>query len=450
MKYTPHPYQDFSLQHVLNQPYTALLLEVGLGKSVISLTAIDQLLYHDFAVSKPLIIAPKRVAENTWGAEIAKWDHLKHLTISKIMGTVQQRLAAIKAKADIYIVNRDNVAWLVTHHQSAWPYDMVVLDELSSFKNAQAVRFKALRMIRPKIRRVIGLTGTPAPNGLIDLWPQIYLLDQGERLGKTITGFRQEYFSPGRTNGHIVYDYRLRKDTEGRIHEKIGDICISMKAKDYLDLPERIDRIVEVVLDEKEQKRYDEFERNQVLALLEAEGGAISALSAAALTGKLLQFANGALYDAKKAWHEVHTAKLDVLEEMIEALQGKPVIVVYTFKHDYERGIKRVGGELLEEDDVVERWNRGEIPVLWMYPTYGLNLQFGGHNMIWFGQTWSLELWLQQCGRIERQGQEGVVVMQQIVVKGSMDEDVVAARAVKADTQEALMSAVKARVDKYR
>jgi SNF2 family DNA or RNA helicase len=280
----------------------------------------------------------------------------------------------------------------------------------------------------------------------------MYLLDQGERLGKTITGFRQEYFSPGRTNGHIVYDYRLRKDTEGRIHEKIGDICISMKAKDYLDLPERVDRIVEVVLDAKEQKRYDEFERDQVLALLEAEGGAISALSAAALTGKLLQFANGALYDSKKDWHEVHTAKLDVLEEMIEALQGKPVIVVYTFRSDFERGMARpgIGGELLEGDDVVERWNRGEIPILWMYPTYGLNLQFGGHNMIWFGQTWSLELWLQQCGRIERQGQTGVVVMQQIVVKGSMDEDVVAARAVKADTQEALLLAVKARIDKYR
>lgn len=450
MIYKPHKYQEHALDHVLENPYSGLLLEVGLGKSVISLTAINQLLYEDFAVSKVLVIAPKRVAENTWNAEIAKWDHLKHLTTSKIMGTVQQRLAAIKAKADIYIVNRDNVAWLVTHWQSAWPYDMVVLDELSSFKNGQAVRFKALRMIRPKIRRVIGLTGTPAPNGLIDLWPQLYLLDQGERLGKTITGFRQEYFNPGRTNGHIVYDYRLRKDTENRIYDKIGDICISMKAKDYLELPERIDRIVEVALDEKQQKQYDTFERDQVLALLEAEGGVISALSAAALTGKLLQFANGALYDSKKAWHEVHDAKLDMLEEMVEALQGKPVIVVYSFKHDYERGIKRVGGELLEGDDVVERWNRGEIPILWMYPTYGLNLQFGGHNMIWFGQTWSLELWLQQCGRVDRQGQTGVVVMQQIVVKGSMDEDVVAARGVKADTQEALMMAVRARIDKYR
>lgn len=454
MIYKPHPYQEHALQHVLNEPFSALLLEVGLGKTVISLTAIDQLLYHDFAVSKVLVIAPKRVARNTWTKEIQTWDHLKHLTVSKIMGTIQERLAGIKAKADIYIVNRDNVAWLVTHWQSAWPYDMVILDELSSFKNAQAQRFKALRMIRPKIQRVIGLTGTPAPNGLIDLWPQLYLLDQGERLGKTITGFRQEYFNPGRTNGHVVYDYRLRKDTEGRIHEKIGDICISMKAKDYLDLPERVDTIVEVVLGEKEQKLYNTFERDQVMALLEAEGGTISALSAAALTGKLLQFANGALYDTKKAWHEVHDAKLEALEEMIEALQGKPVIVVYSFRSDFERGMARpgIGGELLEGDggDIIDRWNAGEIPVLWMYPTYGLNLQFGGCNMIWFGQTWSLELWLQQCGRIERQGQTGVVVMQQIVVRGSMDEDVVAARAVKADTQEALMSAVRARVDKYR
>ncbi len=360
---------------------------------MISLTAIDQLLYHDFAVSKVLVIAPKRVARNTWTKEIQTWDHLKHLTVSKIMGTIQERLAGIKAKADIYIVNRDNVAWLVTHWQSAWPYDMVVLDELSSFKNAQAQRFKALRMIRPKIQRVIGLTGTPAPNGLVDLWPQL-----------------------------------------------------------YLDLPERVDTIVEVVLDEKAQKLYDTFERDQVMALLEAEGGTISALSAAALTGKLLQFANGALYDTKKAWHEVHDAKLEALEEMIEALDGKPVIVVYSFMHDYERGMKRVGGVLLKDagEDVIEQWNEGKIPVLWMYPTYGLNLQFGGCNMIWFGQTWSLELWLQQCGRIERQGQTGVVVMQQIVVKGSIDEDVVAARLAKADTQEALMQAVRARVDKYR
>lgn len=453
MLYNPHKYQDFSLQHVLDNPYCALFLEPGLGKTSVAMTAVDLLLYEDFSISKVLVIAPKRVAEDTWTSEAAKWDHLQHLTFSKIMGTVQERLAGIKAKADIYIVNRENVAWLVTHHQSAWPYDMVIIDELSSFKSVQAVRFKALRMVRPKMKRVVGLTGTPAPNGLIDLWPQLYLLDQGERLGKTITGYRQEYFSPGRTNGHIVYDYRLRKDTESRVHEKIADICISMKAKDYLDLPERIDRVTEVVLSDKEMKRYLEFEKTQVMLLLEAETGAISALNAASLTGKLLQYANGAVYDSKKAWHEVHEAKLDVLEEMIEALQGKPVLVFYSFRHDVERGIKRVGGQELGGSEDIESWNRGEISILWAHPAsagHGLNLQAGGHHIFWFGQTWSLELFQQANARLDRQGQVNRVIVQQIVARGTMDEDVVKAREAKESTQEALMLAVRARIDKYR
>lgn len=434
-------------------PCAGLFMDMGLGKTVITLTVIDRLLYECFDVSRVLVIAPKRVAEETWTTEARKWDHLQHLKIAKILGSVQQRLAAMKSRADIYVINRENVSWLVTHHQSAWPYDMVVIDELSSFKSADAVRFRSLRMIRPKIKRVIGLTGTPAPNGLIDLWPQLYLLDQGARLGKTVTGYRQEYFSPGRTNGHIVYDYRLKKDTEARVHAKIADICISMQARDYLELPERIDRVTEVCLSKEEQQRYDDFERTQVMALLEAEGETISALNAAALTGKLLQYANGAVYDSKKEWHEVHQAKLDVLEEMVEALQGRPVLVFYSFRHDMERGIARIGGRLLEGSADIEAWNNGDVPILWAHPAsagHGLNLQAGGHHIFWFGQTWSLELFLQANARLDRQGQTQSVIVQQIVCKNTMDEDVIRARGVKANTQEALMLAVKARIDKYR
>jgi SNF2 family DNA or RNA helicase len=348
MIYTPHPYQDHATDHIIDHPYCGLFLDMGLGKTVATLTAIDRLMFDNCEVSKVLVIAPKRVAEDTWTTEKEKWDHLQHLRISKVLGTERQRKEALKAKADIYIINRENVVWLIAHLQGYWPFDLVVVDELSSFKSSKAQRFKALRMVRPKMKRVVGLTGTPAPNSLMDLWPQLYLLDQGERLGKTITSYREKYFNPGAKNGHVVYEYKLKTVSdiekeligadyyEKKIYELIGDICISMKKEDYLDLPKRIDHVVEVTLSAKVMQQYREFEKKQVLTLF-GNDEEISVPNAAALTNKLMQFANGAVYDEKRDWHEVHTAKLEALEELVEAANGQSVLNFYTFRHDQER-----------------------------------------------------------------------------------------------------------------
>lgn len=424
---------------------------MGLGKSVSTLTAIDHLMNYEFEIDKVLIIAPKRVASDTWPLEIAKWSHLKHLTYSLILGTERQRKEALLKKTDLYIINRENVVWLVGHYGTAWPYTTVVIDELSSFKSAKSARFKALRSIRPKINRVVGLTGTPGQ--LVDLWPQLYLLDQGERLGKTITSYRDKYFSIGRRNGHIVFDYKIKADSEQQIYDKIGDICISMKASDYLTLPGRIERTVPVVLHGKTLSQYYEFEKKQILAMEDTED--ISVVNAAALTNKLLQFANGAVYDADKQWHEVHNEKMEALEELMEAANGKPVLVFYSYKHDVERifkHLKKYKPEKLEGSAHILAWNEGKIPFLLAHPAsagHGLNLQAGGNIIVWFGLPWSLELYQQANARLDRQGQTEVVIIHKLVTTGTMDEDVLAALERKSGGQEALMNAVKARIKKY-
>ncbi len=406
-------------------------------------------------VNKVLVIAPKRVAESTWSDEIAKWEHLKGLTVSKILGTEKQRKAALKAPADIFVINRENVVWLVSHLQGYWPFDMIVIDELSSFKSSKSARFRALRLVRPKTNRVVGLTGTPVPNGLIDLWSQLYLLDLGERLGKTITSYRSKYFRPGRSNGQIVFDYKLNSGSEEAIYKQIGDICISMKAEDYLQLPERIDRTVEVHLPEKMMNQYLEFEKDQVLAL-ENEDGDISAVNAAALSNKLLQFSNGAVYDSERNVHDVHAEKLDALEEIVEAANGQSVLVFFSFRHDVSRILRKLKSYHPKEiggPEDIKAWNEGDIPVLLAHPAgagHGLNLQAGGHIVVWFGLPWSSELYQQANARLYRQGQNKPVIIHHLIAKGTMDEDVMKAIAGKADKQEALMQAVKVRIEKYR
>lgn len=454
MHYTPHNYQVHATNHVIKHPFSALLLEMGLGKSVSTLTAIDQLMHDYMEVNKVLVIAPKRVAEDTWTSEISKWDHLKHLTVSKVLGSEVNRKKALFKKADIYVINRENVEWLVQYIGAMWPFDMVVVDELSSFKSAKSRRFKALRAIRPKIKRLVGLTGTPAPNGLIDLWSQMYLLDQGERLGKTISAYRAAFFKPGKQVGHIVYSYRLLPEAEQQIFSRIEDICVSMKAEDYLELPERIDNVVKVKLEEKTLKAYYEFEKKEILAL--ANGDEISTPNAAALTNKLLQFANGAIYDEQRVWHKLHDDKLDQLEELIEAANGKPVLVFYTYKHDLERIKERFKGKVVTFEEgtskVMQRWNNKEIEILCGHPAsmgHGLNLQAGGHIMIWFGLPWSLELYQQAVARLDRQGQIEVVTNHILISEGTMDEDVWKALNGKEAGQDALMEAVKARIEKY-
>lgn len=454
MKYTPHPYQDFATRHIIDNPASGLFLDMGLGKTVSTLTAVDQLLNVYCEVSKVLVIAPKRVAEDTWTTECSKWDHLRHLRLSVVLGSERERKEALKAKADIYVINRENVAWLVGYYQSAFPFDMVIIDELSSFKSAKAIRFKSLRMVRPKVSRVVGLTGTPAPNGLIDLWPQIYLLDMGQRLGKHITSFRSRYFDPGRRNGQVVFDYKPKTESQQQIYDQIGDICISMTAKDYLTLPERITRTIEVKLPAKVQQQYDEFEKEQVLALEDVEE--ISAVNAAALSMKLRQFANGAIYDEHKQHHEVHSEKLEALEELIEEANGQPVLIFYSFIHDYERIVKYLKGykpRKLDGSADISDWNAGKIQVLLAHPAsagHGLNLQAGGNIVIWFGPNWSLELYQQANARLDRQGQTKPVIVYHLTAVQTIDSKVFTALEGKAKTQDALMDAVKAIIKKYK
>jgi len=455
MIYNPHPYQDFATEHIIENPEAGLLLGMGLGKTVSTLTAVDRLMNDYFEVNKVLVIAPKRVAEDTWTTESAKWDHLKHLRLSVVLGSERERKEALKAKADIYVINRENVAWLVGYYQSAFPFDMIVIDELSSFKSAKAIRFKSLRMIRPKVKRVVGLTGTPAPNGLIDLWPQMYLLDQGARLGKTISGYRERYFTPGKRNGQVVFNYNLKEESERAIYDKIGDICISMTAKDYLSLPERVNHTIEVKLPKAIQDRYDEFEKQQVLSILESDTD-ISAVNAAALSTKLRQFANGAVYDAEKKYHVVHDEKLEALEEVVEAANGRSVLIFYSFKHDLERIQKRLKGykpRVLEGKSDIADWNTGKIQVMLAHPAsagHGLNLQAGGNIVVWFGLNWSLELYQQANARLDRQGQIKPVIIYHLITVSTIDQKVFLALEGKAEGQDALLNAVKAIINKYK
>lgn len=450
-----HGYQKAAVRHIIEHPAAGLFLEMGLGKTVSTLTAVNILMNEYLEVSRVLVIAPKRVAEDTWTSECAKWDHLKHLRVSVMLGSEKKRIEAFQRDADIYVINRENVEWLVAKWNGYFPFDMVVIDELSSFKSGKSKRFRALRLVRPKVNRIVGLTGTPAPNGLMDLWSQLYLLDMGERLGKTITSYRMKYFKPGRTNGQIVYDYKTLDGSEKAIYDKIGDICISMKAEDYLELPERIDRDVKVRLTSANRKRYDEFEKEQILQLPE-EDGDISAVNAAALTNKLMQFANGAIYDADHNVHEIHQEKLEKLEEIVEAANGQPVLVFYAFKHDIYRikeRLKKYHPVEIGGSDCIRAWNRGEIPLMLAHPAsagHGLNLQAGGNIVVWFSLPWSCELYQQANARLYRQGQTKPVIIHKLMVDGTIDKDVIKALGGKMDRQEALMQAVKARVDKYR
>ena len=417
---------------------------------MITLSAIVELMYDRFDVARVLVIAPKLVAETVWAEEAAKWDHTRHLRVSKVLGSAQERVAAFRRPADIYVINRENVPWLVERVGAKWPFDMVVVDELSSFKSPKTKRFRALRRVRPMIKRIVGLTGTPAPNGLIDLWSQIYLLDQGERLGKTLTGYRDRFFKPGRRNGHIVYEWIPKPGAEERIYELLSDLCVSMSAEDWLELPERVDVEVPVVLDAEAMMKYKQLEKDLLLPL---EGDVVTADTAGVLTNKLLQLANGAVYDTARGVHEIHDAKLDALEELIEQAQGKPLLVFYAYQHDLERIKRRFPwAATMDEPGVIERWNRGEVPLLLAHPAsagHGLNLQEGGNHIVWFGLTWSLELYEQANARLHRQGQTERVIVHHLVAKGTVDENVMGALARKEATQDALLEAVKARMKLY-
>ncbi len=453
-----HNYQRTSVQHIIDNTHCALFLEMGLGKTVSTLTAIKWLMYEDLEISTVLIVAPKRVAESVWDAECEKWEHLNNFKIAKIIGSINERKKALQSKADIYMIGRDNIPWLCGQYGgSMLPFDMLVIDELSSFKNPASKRFKALRGVQPSFSRVVGLTGTPAPNGLIDLWSQIYLLDRGERLGKFITNYRENYFKPGKRNGAIIYDYNLSKDGEERIHKRIGDICISMKAKDYLDLPGRIDNLIKIKFTPELKKQYDDFEKYQVLLLFAGleEGKEISAVNAAALSNKLLQFANGAVYDENKNWHVVHNLKIEETKEIVEAANGKPVLIAWTYRHDVIRlleALKQYKPRELKTDQDIRDWNEGKIQIMLMHPAsggHGLNLQDGGNIVVWYGQTWSLELEQQLNARLNRQGQKQIVTINKLVIEGTIDMDVIRSQDSKSTTQEGLMEAVKAKIKKY-
>lgn len=450
MKFNPWNYQQYSINHIIDHKASGLFLDMGMGKTVSTLTAIDNLIFL-CEVNKVLVIAPLRVAEDTWSTEVDKWDHLKHLRTYKILGTKKQREEALNKDADIYVTNRENVDWLVSECFDSWIWDMVVIDELSSFKSSKSKRFRALKKVRPYFKRIVGLTGTPAPNSLIDLWPQIYLLDGGKRLGKTITGFKDRYFNPGRRNGYVVYNWELKEGAEEEIQNKISDICISMKANDYLDLPERMDNKVEIALSKKSMGIYKKLEKDLIIELGEED---ITAANAAVLTNKLLQMANGAIYSEDKEVVNIHDEKIEKLEEIIDTSNGKSVLVFYNFKHDYNRisemlTKKKINHQTLNTSDDIKKWNDGEIQVALLHPAsagHGLNLQYGGNIIVWFGLTWSLELYQQANARLHRQGQKETVIIHHLIAKGTVDEDVMNALANKEINQDMLLEAVKARL----
>ena len=449
MRFVPYDYQRYAINYILTHRACGLFLEMGLGKTVITLTAVKKLL-ADLMVTRVLVIAPLRVAQTVWAEEAEKWEHLSGLRFSKVLGSSEDRRAALAADADIYVINRENVTWLAKEFKPGeWPFDMCVIDELSSFKSSQAQRFRALK--RLSFDRIVGLTGTPAPNGLIDLWPQVFLLDHGERLGKFVGQYRAEFFRPGLTINGVVCKYNLRDGAEQEIYRRLKDLCVSMKAEDYVKLPARMPIEHKVQLTGLERELYDRFEREMVLAMDDEE---ITALSAAALCGKLCQLANGAVYDENKMWHDFHSRKLDALEDIIEAANGNPVLVYYTFRHDAERIRKRFPEAVqLSSADDVRDWNAGKIPLLLAHPDsagHGLNLQRGGHILVWFGLTWSLEKYQQANARLHRQGQQHAVLIHHIVAEGTVDEQIMRALAGKEQKQDALLSAVKARIEAVR
>lgn len=470
-----HKYQLACVEHIITHPFCGVFLEMGLGKTVSALTAINYLMFDYLEINSVLVIAPKRVAESVWQEEAEKWDHLKHLRFSKIIGTAKQRITAVmETKADIYIISRDNIAWLCALYGGGkLPFDMVIIDELSSFKSYKSERFKALRGARPYLKRLVGLTGTPAPNGLIDLWSQIYLMDRGERLEKTISRYRERYFRPGQTNGHVVYSYNLMDNSEYLIHKKIEDICISMKSDDYLEMPLRTDNYIKLRMPEDIKKQYDDFEKNKVLDLINTteiveqkdENGnstfiekpiEVNVINAVALSNKLLQFANGAIYDEERNVFPIHDIKLEALKEIIEDANGQSVLVAWTYQFDRDRIVKylkKYNPRELKNNRDIEDWNNGKIQVMLAHPAsagHGLNLQAGGNIIVWFGQTWSLELYQQFNARLYRQGQQNCVVINHLILQDTHDEDVIRALKAKDKKQNALMDSIKAKIDKYK
>lgn len=453
MQFRPHNYQSYCIQRIINDSAVGLFLDMGLGKTVITLTAVNDLKYNRFQIQRCLVIAPKKVAEATWGKEAEKWDHLKHLRISKILGTESKRVRAVNTPADVYVINRENVPWLVDHYRNDWKFDMVVVDELSSFKSHKAKRFKCLSWVRPHIKKFVGLTGTPAPNGIMDLWAQVYLLDGGKRLGKTISAYRQAYFVQN-THGGNFSTFEERKEASEEIQQRLSDICISMKAEDYIQLPERTDVVVPVQLDSKARKAYDTFEREMFLQIDEES---LDAGSAAVLSGKLLQMCNGAVY-GENGVVNIHNCKLEAFMELVEAAQGQPMLVFYNFKHDLDRiksaltKTKLAVGELKTESDI-DKWNAGKLNILLAHPAsaaYGLNLQAGGSHIVWFGLNWSLELYQQANARLYRQGQQEKVIIHHLVVEDSTDELVMSALSEKESTQNVLLEALKAKIKEVK
>lgn len=455
MNFKPYAFQQYCIDRVIKDDAVGLYLDMGLGKTVITLTAINDLRLNRFLIHKCLVIAPKRVAETTWSREAKKWDHLRHLRISAVLGSKKQRLEALKNAADIYVINRENVTWLVEHYKTDWPFDMVVIDESSSFKNHKAKRFKALCWVRPHIKRIVELTGTPAPNGLLDLWAQLYLLDQGERLGKRITHYRERYFEPDQRSRDVIFSYRPKPGADEAIRKKIADICVSMKAEDYLDLPDVTEVIVPVELDSKAKALYTKMEKEM---LLDFDETIIDAGSAAVLTNKLLQLCNGAVYDEQRKVTEVHQCKIEAFLELVEGLNGQPALVFYSYKHDLDRLQRALSGtglrvRLLKGPEDEDAWNNKQIDILLAHPAscaFGLNLQEGGNQVIWFGLPWSLELYQQANKRLHRQGQKEKVIIHHLVVEGGMDEDVMETLEDKCDTQEQLLEAIKVRIQEMR
>lgn len=457
MKFVPHSYQRYAIERIIQDNSLGLFLDMGLGKTVITLTAINDLKFNRWAVSRCLVVAPKKVAEATWSHEAEKWDHLRHLKIVPVLGSLKKRVQALHTPGDIWVINRENVPWLVEYFRNNWPFDMVVLDESSSFKNPQSKRFKAMKLVMPRIARLVLLTGTPAPNGLEDLWAQIYLLDAGERLGRTISSYREAFFTQDYARpGQMYRTYTPQQDAESRIRAAISDICVSMKSEDYLELPDYIESTVPVALDAKAKRAYDKLEKEM---LLEVDTQLVTAQSAAVLNGKLLQLCSGAVYDSTGEVVNIHDCKLEAFLETIEQLNGEHALVFYWFKHEADRLTKA----LAKTDKVVrvyqgpedeKAWNDGEVDILLAHPVscgYGLNLQAGGHHAIWFGYpNWALEIYQQANKRLHRQGQKHPVICHHLVVQGGMDEDVIEALHDKGDTQESLMQALKARIERAK
>ena len=450
MKYSPHDYQTYAVDYIETHPVATVFLDMGLGKTSITLTAINDLLFDSFEVHRVLVIAPLRVARDTWTAEVDKWDHLQNLICSVAVGTESERKAALMRPADIYIINRENVQWLVEESDIPFSFDMIVVDELSSFKNHNTKRFKAMLKVRPRVSRIVGLTGTPASNGLMDLWAEFRILDMGQRLGRFITKYRTDYFQPDKRNGQIIYSYKPLPYAEDAIYKQISDITISMKATEHLKMPELVSSEYTVRLSDEEKQKYTDLKQELVLSLGAAE---ITAANAASLSGKLSQMANGAIYDDSGEVIQIHDRKLDALEDIIESANGKPVLVAYWFKHDLTRISERLKKlhilfSRLDTSDSIRRWNSGEIPVALIHPAsagHGLNLQSGGSTLVWFGLTWSLELYQQTVARLWRQGQTAkTVVVQHIITKSNIDERIMKALSLKEHTQTALIDAVKA------